>query len=92
MERKQLSEKDLWIRRWTALECVDGRAEGGATREAEVVMAMRISHFVNPYGVREHAIHSHPHAHQIGFAAALIGLIGIPLGPVMVPSLVAIGL
>ncbi|GEM_PF-6215340 len=32
----------------------------------------------------------HPHAHHIGIAAAVIGVIGIPLGPVVVPSLMAI--
>jgi hypothetical protein len=54
-------------------------------------MAMRLHPF-HSTSIPEDAVHIHPHAHQIGFAAALVGLIGIPLGPVMVPSLVAIAL
>ena len=58
-------------------------------------MVMRITQDLQTMSTRPgpgSVIHVHPHAHQIGFAAALIGLIGIPLGPVMLPSLVAIGL
>jgi hypothetical protein len=53
-------------------------------------MALRLTHYFHPYTAHDTAIHAHPHAHQIGFAAALIGLIGIPLGPMIVPSLLAV--
>ena len=51
-------------------------------------MALRIAHDAN------HAapLAIHPHAHHIGVAAALIGVIGIPLGPMMIPSLAAVAL
>jgi hypothetical protein len=56
-------------------------------------MAARLTGYFHPLPAHAHALHAthvHPHAHQIGFAAALIGLIGIPLGPMVVPSMVAI--
>src|SRR5262249_15586188 len=34
----------------------------------------------------------HPHAHQIGFAAAIVGLLSVPLGMLVVVPLLAIGL
>lgn len=56
-------------------------------------MAMRLTGYFHPFQTHAHALHgthAHPHAHQIGFAAALIGLLGIPLGPMVVPSMMAI--
>jgi hypothetical protein len=37
-------------------------------------------------------VHIHPHAHHIGFAAAIVGLLSIPFGLFVVPPLIAIGL
>ena len=34
----------------------------------------------------------HPHAHHVGFTAALIGMLSIPLGLLVVPPLIAIAL
>jgi hypothetical protein len=43
-------------------------------------------------GVRPRIYKPHPHAHHIGFAAAIIGLLSVPAGMYIVPSLLAIGL
>lgn len=39
---------------------------------------------------RPHAIHPHPHAHQIGMAAVLIALLGMPMAYTMVLPAAAI--
>jgi hypothetical protein len=39
---------------------------------------------------RTHAIHSHPHAHQIGMAAVLVALLGMPLAFTIVLPIAAI--
>ena len=39
-----------------------------------------------------HVYKAHPHAHHVGFAAAIVGMLSIPLGLLVFPSLIAMAL
>ena len=55
-------------------------------------MALSLFHLHSTTALGARAYKPHPHAHHIGFAAALIGMLAIPAGALIVPPLIAIGL
>ena len=54
-----------------------------------VYMATSLFHHSS---TRVHVYKPHPHAHHIGFAAAIVGMLSIPLGLLVFPPLLAIAL
>jgi len=48
-----------------------------------------VSHRIDGHA---HVYKVHPHAHHVGFAAAIVGLLSIPLGFMIFPPLIAIAL
>ena len=55
---------------------------------------MANSWFHHPVPIRAapHFYKPHPHAHHIGFAAAIVGILAVPTGAFIVPAVLAIGL